>query len=857
MKMSIKYPSFKGRAFFVFISCLILSISNCNVINIAGLYPENGDWIAPQMRNITEFAKDLVNSATNILPNHQLSIDWQNSQCRSKISVDRILNFIQREKIYHFVFGPACSISAEPVGDIIPTYFLNMIAYSATSPNLASDSYPNTYLGVITYNSFAVVWVKIIQYYVWRRVAIMGQDSDVFNTVNENFEEELKERNVTFDSERIANGYDESEIDSKLDRLFMTKRYKIIFANFYEGVAYNVLCRAYFKGYIYPHVTWILPAWYTSSWFEDGRDNCVFCKGCDIEVALKGSLGVDSITTVNQTFINNDETVLGLKQQEIWSMFTKNNIILDNIVEKFLPYAFDSLLSIAVAFNASLQNGLDLNQFNYHEQANATINGEIEEFVKTSLAQVDFAGLTGQVNYERKARKFSSSELFEYESNGVFASRLVIPNIGTNISKSISELNVPFGNVSFVFFGKEVGLLDGVELHYLPTPALVISVIFAICALVFSIFFLVINIVFHKKKVIRYSSPILNSIILIGASLQCGVAIIVLIDNRVLNRTPEDNVPCIGCTILCHMVWWLPALATDLIFGTLIGKAVRVYWIAVRKSLKNNVKLIYIILMIGVLMLLDTLYTVIWAGIEALRFQFIAEGPLETEYVDITQPGSPFWYIFYCAEGGNPNSSAIAVRFIYILFRWILYGVGIYFAFQIRKIKIRGVNEFQSIALATLSTVFLNLVRIILITMIPSVRLIDTAITLLSISYALDTIFIVSFIFVPKLYFIIRDPNEKKNYTGVYNNSSTGNAWELNIVKDELVKVKQERDNLTDKVRKMSITEFMEKGDTLMQTIQETSEPDPNNVNENFELNQGIDDTNEVFKEEQNGKKIN
>ena len=62
MKMSIKYPSFKGRAFFVFISCLILSISNCNVINIAGLYPENGDWIAPQMRNITEFAKDLVNT---------------------------------------------------------------------------------------------------------------------------------------------------------------------------------------------------------------------------------------------------------------------------------------------------------------------------------------------------------------------------------------------------------------------------------------------------------------------------------------------------------------------------------------------------------------------------------------------------------------------------------------------------------------------------------------------------------------------------------------------------------------------------------------------------------------------------
>ena len=817
----------KSHLFFVLTSCLVLSVTNCDVISIAGLYPEDGDWIAPQMKAITEFAKDLVNNATNILPNHQLSIDWQNSECRSKIAVEKILNFVLREKIYHFVFGPACSISSEPVADIIPTYFLNMIAYSATSPNLASDLYPNTFVGVKTYNSFVVVWVKLVQFYVWRRVAIMGQDSDIFNTVNENFEEELKGLDIISDSERILDGNDVLEIDSKLDRLFSVKRYKILIANFYEGVAYNVLCRAYLKGYIYPHVTWLLPAWYTSNWIENGRDNCQFCQGCDIDAALKGAIGIDSITMLNQTISNNEDTILGLNQQQIWSMFTENNIILDSIVEKFLPYAFDSFLSIAMALNTSLHNGLDLNQFNYHEQANATINGEIQQSLLSSLAQVDFPGLTGEVNYERKARKFSNGELFEYDSGGVFISRLVIPNIGRNISKSINELSIPFNNVSFEFFAKQLGPLDGVELHHLPTSALVIATIFAIGALVFSIFFLIINVAFQKRKVIRYSSPILNGIILIGACLQCGVAILILIDNRVFNRTPEDqrnNVPCAGCTILCHLVWWLPALATDLIFGTLIGKSVRVYWIAVRKSLRNNVKLIYIILAIGGLMLLDTLYTIVWAGIGALRFQFIAEGPLETEYVDIRQPGSPFWYIFYCAEGGDPNSGAIAVRFVYILFRWVLYGVGMFFAFQIRKIRIRGVNEFQSITLATLSTVFLNLVRIILITMIPSVRLIDTAVTLLSISYALDTILIISFIFVPKLYFLIKDPQEKKNYTGVYNNSNLEKQWELNIVKDELDKVKQERDTLSDRVRKMSTTSFLEKGNTLPSPIEETPE---------------------------------
>ena len=830
----IKYSSFSGEMFLVFISYLALLMScKCDVIRIAGLYPNDGDWTAPQIKSFGEFAQELINNSTNILPNHQLKIEWKNSQCRRKTSLDELLNFIQsKDTIYHFIFGPACSIAAEPVGDIIPSYFLNMIAYSATSPDLTSSTYPNTFLGITTSNNFVITWVKLVQFYDWRRVAILNQDTGIFNIIGLNFEDELKVINVTFDSERLINGKDQSEIDSKLDRIFLLKRYKILIANFYEGVAYNVLCRAYLKGYIYPHVTWLLPAWYTSNWVENGRDNCQFCQGCDIDAALKGAIGIDSIATVEQTIINNEDTILGLKQQEIWSMFTENNIILDKIVEKYLPYIFDSFLSIAMALNTSLHNGLDLNQFNYHEQANSTINGEIQQSLLSSLAQVDFPGLTGEVNYERKARKFSNGELFEYDSGGVFISRYVIPNIGRNISKSINELRIPFNNVSFEFFAKQPGPLDGVELHHLPIPAIIISTIFAICALVFSIFFLIINVVFQKRKVIRYSSPILNAIFLIGACLQCGVAILVLMDNRVLNRTPEDelnNVPCAGCTILCHLVWWLPALATDLIFGTLIGKAVRIYSIAIRQS---NVKLIYIILAICGLMLLDTLYTIVWAGIGALRFQFIAEGPLETEYVDITQPGSPFWYIFYCSEGGDPNSGAIAVRFVYILFRWVLYGVGMFFAFQIRKIRIRGVNEFQSITLATFVTIFFNLVRIILITMIPSVRLIDSALTLLSITYALDTMLVVGFIFFPKIYFIIKDPHEVKKYASVNHASvidiSTIHTIQMTKVKEELDKVKNERDHLNLRVRRLSISTGAN-DDLKNQTIVEIPESEIDN----------------------------
>ena len=618
---------------------------------------------------------------------------------------------------------------------------------------------------------------------------------------------------ISFDIARVGSGSGE-QIDVHLDKIFGSLKYKIAFAIFYELQAYEVLCRAYRKGYVYPHVTWVFPSWYTDGWTDRGKENCEFCQGCDIEAALKGSLGVVSLATREKTLSANDDTILGFKQQEIWDMFTENNIVADNALEKYLPFVVDSLLSIAIAINMSIQNGLNLTQFNYHDSNNTDKNAFVAESLRTSLSSVDFKGLTGQVIYENRARKFSNAELSEYKGNGSYEPRIAIPNVSGDLSMGVKGSDVKFNEVEYKYFGKQTddGPLDGVELHHLPISALVLSVILAIIALIFSGFFLAFNIIFHKKKVIRYSNPILNAMILIGACLQCGVAMLVLIDNRFFRRTPEqqnDGVECYGCTAVCHLVWWLPALVTDVIFGTLIGKSVRIYSIVVRKTFENKIKLIYIILFIVSLMLFDTVYTIIWAAIEELRFQFIAVGPEKTDLSSITQPGSPFWYIFYCAEGGDPSSPAITVRFVYILFRWILYGVGLYFAFQIRKVQIRGVNEFQAITLATFVTIFFNLVRIILITMIPSVRLIDAAITLLSMSYSLDTICVVGFIFVPKLYFIIRDPHEKKQYTGVAITSTIDDTsiYKMQILKieNELEAVKVARDSLLSKLCEESV----------------------------------------------------
>ena len=818
------------KVIYILLHCITSLSANPNVINIAGLYPENGGWTAPQMRTIAEYAKDFINNSTTILPNHYLNITWRNSQCTRIISLNNLLGFLQdKDSVYHFILGPACTIGGEPVGDVIPSYNLNMIAYSATSPGLASSTYPNSYLGITTSNNFVVIWAQLLKYFQWRRVALIDQDTGLFNSIGVTFRELLKESNVEFDSERIHDGDDVNDIDTKLDRIFKRKKYKIIIGNFYEGVAYNVLCRAYFKNYIYPHVTWILPAWYTVNWVRNGMASCKFCNGCDIGVATRGALAVDSISTPDETTRENRNTILGHRQRVIWENFEKDNTITDHIVAKFLPYAFDSVVTIALAFNSTISQGFNLSNFNYHSESRFSNNQLMQKALQNSIDELKFDGLTGSVNYDGKARKSSSCELFEFVDDGIVESRLIIPNIERDIRRSISLTNLSLSNVEFKSFGKQNGPLDGVELHILPMSALVICVFLAGCAFAFSILFLIVNIAFRKKKVFKLSSPILNTFILLGACLQCIAAVLVLFDNRLLSLTPEETtLNSVPCTILCHFIWWLPALATDLIFGTLIAKAFRVYMIAIRQSITNHTRVINIVIFILIIMAFDTIYSVLWASFEPIRFQYIADGPFETDNLDITQPGAPFVYIFYCAEGGSPNSPAIAVRFFYIFLRWILCGVGLYFAYQIRKVNIRGVNEFQSITLATLITIFFNLVRIILITMIPSVRLIDPAISLLSISYALDTCLIVSFLFIPKLYYVIKDPNEEKVYHGVHNTTAIDmnslNELQLVKVKEELSKLKSERDTLAEDLkecRKVSVAFSLD----ILQTEGPESQP--------------------------------
>ena len=859
--LNVQYTSKVIITICLILQSQLLGDAEKSQINIAGLYSgEDGLWNAQVVRTISDIAVDMIKETT-MLKDYEFNVVWKASQCNRKISLNEFLDFIdETETTYHFVFGPACSSAAEPVADIIPVYGLNMLSPTANSPGLANgDTYPNTYLGSPISNNMVVIYTKLIAKFNWRRIGLVNQDS--FNNLMEKLSDQLKKRGIGFDNERIADATNRVEVDRKLERLIYTQKYRIIIANFYEDTAYQIFCRASKLKYTRPYITWIIPSWFSRDWVEENHNRTYdatrqneTCSIQEIHDFIEGALGVDiilrlidhNISAVETEHIFKPKTIteFNITRGELWNRIqdkleANNEGMIDTNIEKYAIYAFDSMTTLAKIFDKALKDGSKiLTHFDYHDRNKTSQNNLIAKHLAQEIYNIEFEGLTGKVSYGGRSRKESPGEIVEY-ING----REVLVGILNSITKeNVENIDTYQQDIEvikeFKTCEKDGEKCDGIELHNLPIVALVITCAFAACGIVFTVIFLIINLIYRKKKVVKLSSPLLNTVILSGALLQCIVAVLVVLDNRLLGRNPDDTSSCIGCTILCHLIWWLPALANDLIFGTLVGKAFRVYRIAIRQVISKSVTNIEILIFVSLLLLLDSLYTIVWAAIPQIQLQFIAQGPLETGYDEIADSRAPFWYIFYCAEGGDINSPAIAIRFVYILLRWILYGIGVYFAYQIRKINIRGVNEFQSITLATLATVFFNFVRIILVTMIPSVSLIDTAITLLSISYVLDTVLVVSFIFIPKLYYILKDPEEKKVYGGVHNNSEiSGFVQQLQLTRivDEITILEAERDRLIIEVaeRRESISHPMIRDLQLQTTMEETSDH-----NSTMELNE-------------------
>ncbi len=561
----------------------------------------------------------------------------------------------------------------------------------------------------------------------------------------------------------------EQDINRKLELLFSSseQKYRIVIANFYEDVARDVLCLAYKQGFIYPRITWLFPGWYTKAWYISNniRGNCT---AEEIITAANGALGNLGTPSRERTLKQNADTILNVNQLDIFNMFLERSNQIYGAVQANISdtgtnyelYSFDSMLTLGIALSKLHTDAIE--EFDYKNISKKTTNFQYMTELTKQIHNVSFSGLGGQVSYTDSSRYETRGQIIEFY-NGKFDIVYDLNNLSE--SADYEEYNgfKGFAEGSIRLFGKQGQPLDGVILYHLPLWVYGIMVILMILSLIYISFIIVVHVIYRNKKVFKLSSSIINSLIFIGCVIEIFAVLPYLVDNLVYQQIPENDKPCWYCSMMCHLRYALPAIAKDLIFGSLIGKSLRLYIVVVKQNINKVFPEWKVVICTLTLVFVDIVYNVVWSAIEGIRLQYISDGinPYKSAFTE--DSNIPFRIIFNCVPGGEIKSPTAWVPLIYTILRSILYIVGIFIAFLIRKVKIRGVNEFVPIAYATLVTIMLTFLRIFLNAVI--FEWYEFALVLICLSFLLDTVLVASFLFIPKLYFVLKDPKEKRIYT--------------------------------------------------------------------------------------------
>uniref|UniRef100_A0A914V8E9 G-protein coupled receptors family 3 profile domain-containing protein n=1 Tax=Plectus sambesii TaxID=2011161 RepID=A0A914V8E9_9BILA len=130
----------------------------------------------------------------------------------------------------------------------------------------------------------------------------------------------------------------------------------------------------------------------------------------------------------------------------------------------------------------------------------------------------------------------------------------------------------------------------------------------ATVGVVLAVIFLVINLHFRNHRFIKMSSPNMNNMIIIGSICTYLSVILLGVDTRIVS--PNQYVT------FCYAKTWVLSIGFTLAFGSMFSKTWRVH--SIFTNIRMNKKAIQdykLFLILGVILLIDTVIFAVWAGV--------------------------------------------------------------------------------------------------------------------------------------------------------------------------------------------------------------------------------------------------
>ncbi|XP_065899508.1 gamma-aminobutyric acid type B receptor subunit 2-like isoform X2 [Dysidea avara] len=685
-----------------------------------------------------DLAIDTINKNSSFLYN--FTYLRNDSMCQAAPTLRSLIDqiFLPSTENQIMLIGPDCSIATEPVAELAPNWNLMQISAASTSPLLSdSEKFP-LFLRTVSSDSEAVIGVKAaMRQFGWSRISLITQSENIFTFVATRFRNELTETDLKITREFTLNTV--KDVPGVVNNLRNSPA-RIIFVNMYDQNAAEIICLAAKFGLSYPRYQWMFPDWYTDGWWNTANN-------CTHNESLLQNFVKYSLTYSHYPILSEEEKDTLNVGNISWNDFKS---YYDDNIESYKiknhsqllgmqdsAFMFDAVWTAALAINrtaSKLPSGVTLKNFTYNDEVSKNISRILYE----EALNVTFFGLTGEVYFRENGDRPGIVTLRQYRHNDSDGG-LIKEDYARVINGSLKfEENE---SVSTVF---KDGIPQDEEYVQISSTWFIIHTAVSLLGMLFAVACLIFNLWFRDQKLVKLTSPYINVMIIAGAVIFYITVILFGVDENVASSSTVDH--------LCQTRIWLAAIGFSLMFGTIFAKTWRIYYIfnLARPNSKFEVKDIYLFAIVGILVLVDVavmLPPTLLSSATLKRKEEETEGDNDDDLPQI---------IRVCS-----SDDSLVWLPILICYKGFVLLVGLFLAFETRKVKYLALNESRFIAMSVYGAVVVSIALTPIGFLLENFPTIQYAV--MGMMMLLSITLILALLFIPKMYRVYHDPKGKRS----------------------------------------------------------------------------------------------
>ncbi|KAH3724642.1 gamma-aminobutyric acid type B receptor subunit 2-like [Dreissena polymorpha] len=600
---------------------------------------------------------------------------------------------------------------------------INQISCIATSFDLADRTKYPTFTRLTAPERLGSAFVQLLATFNWSRIAIIREEGEKMSMPIRDILKELKLTKVdVIASNTISIGLtpvvQQLEVLKNLDA-------RVIVVSVVQSTAMEIICSAFNLDIYGKHFVWI----FTDNYYEFVKHGNVDCSVEEMQQAVEGMFFINpvnyipfegtSIANITYSDLNAYANVL----------YNDSYGIIADIDESYLiGKCYDHVWVAALALNCSLNSTLILQ--------NPQKDEFFEEMVKTTadcIERVDFVGTSGRIRFEEGALN-PNVELQRIQDAKTIVVAYFRQGNGKNsqyewIKEALiwKDGIIPIDSLRTMLIEKSI-----------PMSLYCTMCVFAGVGIVFTIACFVCNVIWRKHRIVKMSSPNINSILLAGCLLLYVTIII---------KTTATTTKAI-CAVQLFFFWIGFASA----FGSMLSKTWRVHRIFNNKKMKRKMSISdkHLLVIIGIVVTMEAALLIVW---ESFSPQRVIEQELKKENVT-TESGEKVVLVSFYRVCDSEHYSYFIWTFQ--IMNGALISIGAILAWETRQVHIDALNDSKTIGICLYNVLILSAVGLFLSRIIGDKPVELNGVT--SVCTFVGTLVSEMLIFLPKMLAVYRNP---------------------------------------------------------------------------------------------------